>query len=152
MRAGSRFLGVVAVALAFAGPAAAAPAPGAPGEAATWTTGAKQGIGTSTSTDSKVWFTLAHGALTEVFYPRADGAQVRDLQLVVTDGLTFAERESEQTEHHVELVDPRALLYRQVNTAFSGRYRVVKTYVADPVRATVLVRGAGEALDGGSYR
>jgi glucoamylase len=138
--------------LAGAGPAAAAPAPGAPGEAATWTTGAKQGVGTATTTDSKVWFTLAQGALTEVFYPRADRAQVRDLQLVVTDGLTFAERETVATEHQVVLADPRALVYRQVNTAFSGRYRVVKTTVADPARAALLVHVDVESLDGGSYR
>ena len=36
---------------------------------------------------------------------------------------------------YVELVDSRALVYRQVNTATSGRYRVTKTYTTDPDRS-----------------
>ena len=65
---------------------ATGPAPGGPGDQSSWTTGAKQGIGTSAGLRSKVWFSLAEGAMTEVYYPRVDVANVRDLQLVVTDG------------------------------------------------------------------
>jgi hypothetical protein len=46
------------VALVPAGPAAAQPElPGAPGGAATWTTGDKDGVGTAVSRESKVWYT-----------------------------------------------------------------------------------------------
>jgi glucoamylase len=117
---------------------------------ATWTTGAKQGIGTSTTTDSKVWFTLANGALSEVYFPTVEMPDVRDLQLVVTDG-TFSEPEETATTHRVELVDARALVYRQVNTAKSGRYRITKTYVTDPARSTLLIHVELESLDGGTY-
>src|SRR4051812_6465507 len=125
-------------------------APGAPGASANWTTGNKQGLGTSVSTRSKVWYTLSGGALSEVYFPRGDTAQGRSLEFAVTDGST-AERESEDTDQQVRLVDPRALVYEQINTAKSGRYRITKTYVTDPRRSTVLMRVRFEALQPGDY-
>jgi Glucodextranase, domain N len=41
-----------------------------PGVAAAWTTGNKLAVGTSADTTSQVWFTVAKGITTEVFYPR----------------------------------------------------------------------------------
>jgi glucan 1,4-alpha-glucosidase len=127
-------------------------APGTPGASANWTTGNKQGLGTSVGTRSKVWYTLSGGALSEVYYPRGDTAQVRSLEFAVTDGRTFVDRESEDTDQQVRLVDPRALVYEQINTAKSGRYRIVKTYVTDPQRSTVVMRVRFEPLQPGDYR
>jgi glucoamylase len=128
-------------------------APGSPGEAADWSPGDKDGFGTAIGAlDSKVWYTLNDGALSEVFAPRIDTPSSRDTQLVVTDGATFTEREDEATEHRVELVDPRALVYRQVDTATSGRYRITKTYTTDPARSAVLVDVQFESLDGRPYQ
>src|SRR3954453_14916329 len=90
-----------------AGTAAAAPptdAPGAPGAQASWTTGAKQGIGTATTEASKVWYTLSDGTLREIYYPRVDVADSRSLELIVTDGKTFADLESRDTTHEVKLL------------------------------------------------
>ncbi|MGC1169700.1 MAG: hypothetical protein WA886_12415, partial [Candidatus Acidiferrales bacterium] len=42
-------------------------APGAPGIIPTWTPGSKEGVGTSTSTESHVWYTLQGGILSEVY-------------------------------------------------------------------------------------
>jgi glucoamylase len=132
---------------------AEAVAPGYPGEAADWSPGDKDGFGTAIGAlDSKVWYTLDDGVLSEVYAPRIDTPSSRDTQLVVTDGATFAEREDEATDHTVELVDPRALVYRQVNTAQSGRYRITKTYATDPDRSAVLVDVRFESLDGQPYQ
>jgi glucoamylase len=128
------------------------PAPGAPGAEHTWSPGDKDGFGTSRSTASKVWYTLNDGALTEVFYPRVDTPSVRDLQLVVTDGRTFADREDTATVRKVELADRRSLTYRQVNTARSGRYRITKTYATDPARDALLVDVRFESLTGRPYQ
>jgi glucoamylase len=59
----------------------AALAPGAPGAAAVWTAADKHGFGTSTTTQSKVWYTLGQGQLTEVYYPQLDTPSVRNLEL-----------------------------------------------------------------------
>src|SRR3954453_19723367 len=101
--------------------AAADTAPGAPGDNAIWTPANKTGFGTSTTTTSKVWHTLQDGKLTEVFYPDLGTPSVRDLQFIVSDGKTFAERESDSTTQRVELADSRSLTYRQVNTDKDGR-------------------------------
>jgi glucoamylase len=44
-------------------------APGWPGIPARWTSSAKSGLGTAVSRDSRVWFTLSHGILNEIYYP-----------------------------------------------------------------------------------
>jgi glucoamylase len=77
---------------------------------------------------------------------------VRDLQLIVSDGKTFAELETEATTHQVRLVDRRALVYRQVNTDKTGNYRITKTYVTDPARSTALADVTFESLSGRPYR
>ena len=134
-----------------AGSPPAATAPGAPGASATWTTGAKQGVGTATTAESKVWYTLSQGTLAEVYYPRVDVANSRSLELIVTDGRSFADLESTDTTHEVQLLDSRALVYRQVNTDKDGRYEIGKTYFTDPARSTVLVNITLRSLDGGRY-
>src|SRR3954449_12202418 len=104
---------------AAAGAAHSSTAPGAPGAKALWTPANKQGFGTAMSTQSKVWHTLQGGELTEVYYPDLSTPALRDLQLIVTDGRTFTDRETDATDQHVELVDKHSLTYRQVNTAKS---------------------------------
>ena len=152
-----RFASVVllAGAVTISGPAvaqAATSAPGYPGAAATWSPGDKEGFGTAIGAPrSKVWYTLNNGTLSEIYHPRIDTPATRDTQLVVSDGATFSDREDTATDHRTELVDPRALVYRQVDTARSGKYRITKTYVTDPARSAVLVDVRFESLTGQPY-
>jgi glucoamylase len=128
--------------------AAAGEAPGAvPVATGSWTTGGKDGLGTSAETHtstgqgvSKVWYTIARGQLTEVYYPQVDIANVQDLAFLVTDGSTFVDNERDDTTHAVTLSTPTALEYTQTNTARNGKYRITKTYLTDPARSTVLIR------------
>jgi glucan 1,4-alpha-glucosidase len=113
-------------------------APGAPGNDAHWPSAAKNGFGTSNTLASKVWFTLNNGVMTEAYYPRLDVPNVQSLQLIVVGAKV--ETESEDTIHRLEVVDSRALLFRQVNTAKSGNYAITKTYVTDPERSTILIQ------------
>src|SRR4051794_3872043 len=121
-------------------------APGAPGDNAIWTPANKNGFGTSTTTTSKVWHTLQDGKLTEVYFPDLGTPSVRDLQFIVSDGKTYAERESDSTYQRVDLVDPRSLTYRQGNTEKNGRWRITKTYTTDPARNTLLIDVKFESL------
>jgi glucoamylase len=140
---------VATAAVSAAGaPGAAGAAPGAPGEKHTWAPGDKDGFGTSTTTASKTWYTLGDGTLTEVFYPRIDTPSTRDTQLVITDGQTFTDREDTDTTHRVQLLDSKALVYRQVNTDRDGKYRITKTYTTDPDRSGVLVDVQVQSLTG----
>jgi glucoamylase len=119
---------------------AAADAPGAPGERPTWTNANKQGVGTSASTSSRVWFTLGQGVLNEIYYPTVDTANTRLVELVVSDSAGLVERESLDTTHRVLVPDPHALVFQQINTSRSGLYRIEKTTFTDPLRDVVLVR------------
>jgi glucoamylase len=151
-----RVAGVVASAvlllLALASTARAGQtAPGAPGQPAVWTPANKDGFGTSATTSSHVWYTLGNGELTEVYYPNLGTPSVRDLQLIVSDGKTFAERETDSTTHEVQLADPRSLTYRQIDTEVAGRYRITKTYTTDPSGNALLVDIRFRSLTGKPY-
>src|SRR5271157_4800581 len=68
-------------------------APGWPGIPPRWTSSAKTAAGTALNQHSKVWFTLSHGILNEVYFPRVDQACTRDLGFIVTDGRAFFSEE-----------------------------------------------------------
>jgi glucoamylase len=96
----------------------------------------KVGFGTARAAASPVWFTLGGGRMTEVFYPDLSTPAVRDLQLVVTDGRSFAER-AQDAVVRTELVRGRGLTYRQVIAGHGWTGEI--TYVTDPGRASVLL-------------
>jgi glucoamylase len=115
-------------------------APGWPGIPARWTSSAKSGLGTSVSRDSRVWFTLSHGILNEVYYPRVDHACTRDLGFIVTDGQSYFSEEKRDACSRTSQVAPGILAYRIRNTARDGRYRIDKEVLTDPWRDVVLHR------------
>lgn len=111
---------------------------GWPGIPARWTSSAKSGVGTALSPTSRVWFTLSHGILNEIYYPRVDQACTRDLGLIVTDGRDFFSEEKRHTQHQVDYRAEGIPAFRLVNTCEQGRYRIGKKVVADPQRDVVL--------------
>ncbi|HYA64768.1 MAG TPA: hypothetical protein VED66_16300, partial [Candidatus Sulfotelmatobacter sp.] len=131
---------LTAVALIFLFPAfdLAQDAPDGPGMLPTWTPGSKEAVGTATSLDSKVWFTLQGGILTEVYYPRLDTADVRTLEFAVSDGKKIWV-ESKDMTHSLERIDSDALLYRQISSDPLGRFKLTKTYATDSQRDTLLI-------------
>ncbi|HYX40440.1 MAG TPA: glycoside hydrolase family 15 protein, partial [Pyrinomonadaceae bacterium] len=114
-------------------------APGAPGRDAQWASAGKDGVGTSNTLESKVWFTLREGELTEVYYPTVDVANVQELQFIVVAPNGKVETERDDSTHRIEVLDPHALTFRQINTAKSGAWTLIKTYTTDPERNTLLI-------------
>ena len=125
-----------------------------PGDAASWTTGNKVAVGTSADTTSKVWFTVAKGVTTEIFYPRLDVPNMQDMQYIVTDGSTFMDLERDATNHVISMPDEMALEYTITNTNKRAipKYRITNTYITDPSRNTLLIRTRFQSLDGGTYQ
>ncbi|HKE78471.1 MAG TPA: glucodextranase DOMON-like domain-containing protein [Solirubrobacteraceae bacterium] len=139
----------VVVALLWAAPSGvAAPASDGPGALSHFDLARKDCVGTARNTTSKVWFTVANGVLSDVYFPTNDNTNVETLQYVVTDGSTFTDLQTRDTTYTVEATDDRALTCRVTTTAKSGRYRIVTDYVTDPSRATVLIRSRFVALQG----
>jgi glucoamylase len=123
---------------------------GRPGVEPKWTSSSKEGIGTSLSDDSPVWFTLAYGILNEIYYPRIDSANTRDAQYLITDGKTFFHEEKRDLHHHLEYADSRSLHFRQTNSDSAGRYRIIKETLTDSQAPVVLIHTRYEALQPGA--
>ena len=116
------------------------PAPGWPGIASRWTSSAKSGVGTASSARSRVWFTLSHGILNEIYYPRVDQACTRDFGLIVTDGHGFFSEEKRDTRSEIRPIDDGVPAFAISSTCIDGRYRLDKLVLSDPQRDVVLQR------------
>jgi glucoamylase len=108
------------------------PAPGAPGIEPRWTAGAKDAVGTAYAVSSRLWYTLARGVNTEVYYSTIDTPQVRDLQYMISDGETFFHDERRNTVTTTELIDAGALGFKVTNLDPEGRYSIEKQIIGDP--------------------
>ncbi|MDR3575896.1 MAG: glucan 1,4-alpha-glucosidase [Anaerolineaceae bacterium] len=113
-------------------------APGGPGIPARWSSSAKTGVGTSLTHVSRVWFTLSHGILDEIYYPGVDHACTRDLGFIVTDGNEFFSEEKRLTTQKVEYLAKGVPAYHLTNTCNEKRYRIEKVVISDPRRDVVL--------------
>jgi glucoamylase len=120
---------------------------GAPGIEPRWTSSAKEGVGTAYHTSCRIWFTLSHGIINEIYYPRVDQPNTRDLQFLITDGQSFCHEEKRDLNHLIEYPDRDCLLYRLTNSEPQGRYRLVKHVLTDPHRSVLLVHTRLEVLD-----
>jgi glucoamylase len=123
-------------------------APGYPGIPPRWTSSAKSGVGTAVNGQSRVWFTLSHGIVNEVYYPSVDQANTRDLGFLVTDGSSFFSEEKRDATSRILQLAHGVPGYRLTNTCTQGRYGIHKTIVSDPHRDVLLQRVRFEPLQG----
>ena len=127
---------------------AAPPATDGPGALSHFDLARKDCVGTARNTTSKVWFTVANGVLSDVYFPTNDNTNVETLQYLVSDGSSFTDLQTRDTTYTVQATDDRALTCRVTTTAKSGRYKIVTDYTTDPSRPTVLIRSRFVALKG----
>ena len=129
-------------------------APGWPGIPPRWTSSDKAGVGTALSSISSVWFTLSHGILNEIYYPRVDQACIRDFGLIVTDGKPegFFAEEKRDTLSTVSRVQDGVPAFMLENTCRAGKFRINKEIIADPRHDVVLQNVALTSLDGSALR
>src|SRR5512142_624603 len=120
---------------------------GAPGIEPRWTSSAKEGLGTAYHTSCRVWFTLSHGIVNEIYYPSVDQPNTRDFQFLISDGKTFCHEEKRDLEHLVEYPERDSLFYRLTNSEPNARYRLAKHILAHPQRLVVLVKPQLVVLD-----
>ncbi|HEY6253401.1 MAG TPA: glycoside hydrolase family 15 protein [Candidatus Angelobacter sp.] len=115
------------------------PAFGHPGIPPAWAPSSKDGVGTAYATSSRVWFSLARGILTEIYYPTIDRPQIRDAQFLITDGKSFFHEEKRDLPTQVLRLEEETLGYRTTSEDPGGRYRLVKEVISDPHQSCVLV-------------
>jgi len=120
---------------------------GAPGIEPRWTSSAKEGVGTAYHTSCRLWFTLSHGIINEIYYPHVDQPNTRDFQFLISDGETFCHEEKRDFTYLTECPERDCVFYRLTNLERHGRYRLIKHVLADPHRSVLLVHTRLEVLD-----
>ena len=120
---------------------------GAPGIEPRWTSSAKEGFGTAYHTSCRLWFTLSHGIVNEIYYPSVDQPNTRDFQFLITDGESFCHEEKSDLDHELEYPEKGCLFYKLTNTERNGRYRIIKHILTDPHRSVLLIHTKLEIID-----
>jgi glucoamylase len=116
-------------------------APGWPGALSHFDLARKDCLGTARDSTSRVWFTVADGVLSDVYYPTVDNTNVETLQYLVTDGSTFTDLQSRDMTYAVEPIPATGGMACKVTaTAKSGKYTIETEYITDPSRDTVLMQ------------
>ncbi len=111
-------------------------APGAPGTAPTWTSSAKDIVGCGLGT-ARLWFTMGFGIINEVYYPRVDIPQIRDLGFIVAGPDGFWSEVKRNQNYTLRLIAPGVPAIEIVHT--HPRYRLRLRVTPDPRRDVLLI-------------
>ena len=133
---------VVAVGALFAGlvsTAQATVATGGPGAPSFFDLARKDCVGTARNGVSKVWFTVAGGVLSDVYWPNVDATNVKTLQYLVTDGHSFTDLQTRDMSY-TTIPDSTGMACTVIASNAAHHYRITTTYIADPARDAVLMR------------
>ena len=145
--------GVVATPAQAAGngpttPPAVQDAPGGPGAMSHFDLARKDCLGTARNSTSKVWFTVANGVLSDVYYPTIDNTNNETLQFVVTDGTTFTDLQTRDMTYQVRALDDSGMSCRVTSTARNGLYTLTTDYFTDPRRDSVVMQHPTQGVQG----
>ena len=111
-------------------------APGAPGIPPTWCSSAKEMVGCALG-PSRLWFTLGGGIVNEVFYPRVDIPQIRDLGFIVADDQGFWVEVKRMDSHTLNCAAPGIPAAEIVHQ--HARFKLTLRIAPDPQRDVLLV-------------
>ena len=89
-------------------------APGGPGLSPTWSSSDKEMVGCALG-PARLWFTIGGGIVNEVYYPRVDIPQIRDLGFIVGDGAGFWVEVKRMWNHDLQLANAGAPAVRIVH-------------------------------------
>jgi glucoamylase len=119
-------------------------APGAPGTPPTWTSSAKDMVGCALG-PSRLWFTIGFGIVNEVYYPRVDIPQIRDLGFIVAGPDGFWSEVKRNANYRLRLAAPGvpAAEIRHEHP----RYVLTLRVTPDPLREVLLIECTLEGED-----
>ena len=111
-------------------------APAARGRSPVWSTARKDCVGTALGS-SRLWFTVGRGIITEVYHPRIDIPQIRDMGFLIADDEGFWQEIKALPNPLVEFDDPRIPLphIRHRHERFEFSFQIC----VDPDRDVLLV-------------
>ena len=91
-------------------------APDGPGALSHFDLARKDCVGTARNTTSKVWYTVANGVLSDVYYPTVDNTNVETLQYIVTDGSTFTDLQTRDMTSSARALDAGGMVCQVTST------------------------------------
>ncbi|HQT27606.1 MAG TPA: glucan 1,4-alpha-glucosidase, partial [Burkholderiales bacterium] len=111
-------------------------APGQPGLNPNWSNSAKEMVGCGLG-PSRLWYTLSRGIVNEVYYPRIDVPQIRDLGFLVAGGRGFWVEVKTLGSHAFSLARPGVPAAEIVH--HHGRFQLRLRIAPDPERDVLLL-------------
>jgi glucoamylase len=126
--------------------AADSAAPDGPGATSYLDLGRKDCLGTARNTSSRVWYTVADGVLSDVYYPTTDNTDNKTVQYIVTDGRTFTDLQQRDMSYTVRALDNTGMACQVTATSTRHGYRLVTDYITDPARDSVVMYTRYEPL------
>jgi len=111
-------------------------APGKPGISPSWCSSAKDMVGCALES-SRLWFTLGHGIVNEVYYPRIDIPQIRDLGFIIADGKGFWVEVKRLNDYELSLAGPGIPAVKIVHS--HPRFMLTLRITPDPQRDVLLI-------------
>src|SRR5580658_1500120 len=120
-------------------------APGGPGIRPTWTSSAKDLVATAVG-PSRLWVTVGYGIVNEVYYPRVDMPQIRDLGFIVADGSGFWVEVKRNANYNVTTPGPGipAIEILHKHTRFELRLRIAPDLMRDVLLIEATLTGDAE--------
>ena len=130
-------------------------APGGPGVTSYLDVARKDCFGTARDRTSRVWFTVAGGVLSDVYYPTIESSNVKTVQYIVTDGKSFADLQQRDMTYTVSAVGRSGMVCQVTSTDSRHGFQIVTDYLTDPARTSVVMHsrlvplpGSGRGLQG----
>ncbi len=96
-----------------------------------------------------MWFTVADGVLSDVYYPSIESSDIKTVQFVVTDGKTFADLQERDMTYTVSSPDRSGMVCQVTSTDARHGFQLVTDYLTDPARDSVVMRSRVVPLPGG---
>ncbi|HUN30678.1 MAG TPA: glucodextranase DOMON-like domain-containing protein [Trebonia sp.] len=116
-----------------------AEATGAPGAASYYDEGRKDCVGTAAGDNSKAWYTVADGVLSDVYAPTIDNTDVKSLAPVVT-GPGFTALQPRDMSYTVTALDDTSMACQVTAHDAAHHFNVVTDVITDPSTESVVLR------------
>src|SRR5450756_117414 len=112
-------------------------APGGPGVPPMWGPGRKMAFGAAPGPRSKLWYTLADGSLSEVFFPFLDRVALHELRFFASAGGAPPVDDAADGQHRITWLSPGVPAFTVEST--HHEYRLTKEYFSDPEENALLI-------------
>src|SRR4030081_3332002 len=114
-------------------------APGGPGAPPMWGPGRKMAFGAAPGPRSKLWYTLADGTLSEVYFPTLDRVALHELRFFASARGAPPVDDASDGQHHLPWLGPGIPAFTVEST--HHEYRLTKDFVCDPEENALIISG-----------